>query len=601
MLTLTVTTLADEPAATSSQANETNDGDGLALREAIAVARQYVLEDADVEIVFAPSLAGGTAEVDIGPLVVDFDLAIHGDALGGGAGDVTIFGGTQVFPAAGIFEITGGSVSIDNLAITGAGLVGPGFSPEVSYLAGVTIGPDAVVDMHDVDITDNWYSTPGGRGGGIRNAGTLSLSEVNVIGNGAGWDIAGGAGGGIYNAGTLTMDTVEVSGNFASGRDVGDGAGIYNDGDLVAMASLIAENTGGHGAGMFNAGEATLINTTLALNSTSLTRFGDGSGIRNAGELNLIHATVAGHAGASGSAPEIQNTGTVNLANSIVFDGNGPGVDNEGGVGSLNLAGGNILGATVYSGTTPTGTTSSGQLFWSGVRLDSSAGPLRTINLRDAFTNPAVDAGDSSVAVDAGGAPLATDARGLARDVDIAMYGGGTGASVDLGAVERPTLTPELIVDGAPYRVYGHGWGQDDGEATITPDGSTLSLTTDAWKEISNFRLAADTVLSFDFSSTDEGEIQGIGLDIGGLLREERVFQLLGTQTYGRQDFVGQAEADGEVVHYEIALGELLSEYVGRRFELVFINDDDAKGGSDATFANISFETPPVAEDVPLA
>ena len=181
------------------------------------------------------------------------------------------------------------------------------------------------------------------------------------------------------------------------------------------------------------------------------------------------------------------------------------------------------------------------------------------------------------------------------------MYGGGAGASVDLGAVERPTLTPELIVDGAPYRVYGHGWGQDDGEATVTPDGRTLSLTTDGWKEISNFRLAADTVLSFDFSSTDEGEIQGIGLDIGGLLREERGFQLLGTQTYGRQDFAGQAEADGEVVHYEIALGELLSEYVGRRFELVFINDDDAKGGSDATFANISFETPSVAEDVPLA
>lgn len=596
MLTLTVTTLNDEPAGTTFESNEINDGDGLALREAIAVARQYVAEDAEVEIVFAPSLAGGTAEIDIGPLVVDFDVAIHGDALGGGAGDVTIFGGTQVFPAAGIFEITGGTVSLDNLTIEGAGNLGPEFFPDSSYLAGVSIGPDAVVDMRAVDIINNWYSLPYGRGGGIRNEGTLSLTDVNVIGNGAGWDIPGGEGGGIYNAGTLRMDTVEVSQNFASGRSVGYGAGIYNAGELEAVSSLIAENTGGLGAAMYNSGAALLINTTVALNSTALGRFGYGSGIRNEGELSLVHATVAGHYASAEPAPEISNIGTVNLTNSIVFEGNGPGVDNAGGAGTLNLAGGNIVGSTVYDGASAGATTHAGQLFWKGVALDQSAGPLRTINLRDAFTNPAVDAGSSALAVDASGAPLATDARGLARDVDIPMYGGGAGASVDLGAVERPTLTPELIVDGTAYRVYGHGWGQDGGEATITPDGSTLSLTTDAWKEISNFRLAADTVLSFDFSSTDEAEIQGIGIDLGGRIREERVFQLMGTQTYGRQDFNGLAEADGEAVHYEIPLGELLGEFVGRRFELVFINDDDARAGSNATFADISFAAPTPAE-----
>ena len=58
-------------------------------------------------------------------------------------------------------------------------------------------------------------------GGGINNAGTLTLSSDTLVNNSA------ALGGGVYNSGTLTLSNVTESGNLASGS----GSGIYSTGN----------------------------------------------------------------------------------------------------------------------------------------------------------------------------------------------------------------------------------------------------------------------------------------------------------------------------------------------------------------------------------
>ena len=73
----------------------------------------------------------------------------------------------------------------------------------------------------------------GAAGGGIRNAGTLALTDVRIVGNHSGNGGAavslpgdGGKGGGIYNeSGVLTMTNCVVTGNHA-GDAGGGGTGI---------------------------------------------------------------------------------------------------------------------------------------------------------------------------------------------------------------------------------------------------------------------------------------------------------------------------------------------------------------------------------------
>ncbi|UOM36245.1 hypothetical protein [Acuticoccus sp. I52.16.1] len=601
MITLTVTTLDDEAAGTTVATVEAVDGSGLSLREAVTVGAAY--DDASVEIVFAPRLAGGTIELEQGPLAIapgtasGYDLAIHGDPLGDGAGDITIFGGTQAYSAARIVDVAAGTnLALDDLRIEGAG---PAWAdgidyPDVGYLAGIGIAAGAVVEISDAEIVNGWFTQAYGEGGGIHNAGTLTLRDVDITGNGVGWDQAGGVGGGIYNAGTLTMERVEVSGNRASGRGMQQGGGIYNAGSLSATASLVAENGGGEGAGVYNVGDALFVNSTIALNSIRSSVYREGSGVDNGGALALVHSIVAGHY-SDRTSVEIENSGTATLTNSIVFESpaDGPGVAG----GTVHVLGGNIVGTNVYDGEAVTGAANPADIFRQGVALTDNGGPTRTINLDPTYANPAVDAGDASFSLGADGSPLVTDARGLPRDVDIAGLGGGAGRSVDLGPVERAYMAHELVIDGKGYRLRTFGEGGDEGSATVAPGGAGVTLEAGARKEVSTFKLTAGTVLSFDFAATDEGDLHAIGFDTAGPMDPDNVFQLLGTQTWGNQWAAGEASADGAVTHFEIPVGALVDpDLVGEFVDLVFITDDAAMGGADTTFADISLRQASAAE-----
>ena len=84
-------------------------------------------------------------------------------------------------------------------------------------------------------MSGNSANAPGRQyGGGIYNAGTLTLSGCIVSDNVAIADLAPAYGGGIYNAGTMKVSGCTFTGNIAGY----EGGGIYNAGTLTVRNSV---------------------------------------------------------------------------------------------------------------------------------------------------------------------------------------------------------------------------------------------------------------------------------------------------------------------------------------------------------------------------
>jgi hypothetical protein len=293
-------------------------------------------------------------------------------------------------------------------------------------------------------------------GGGISNAGILTLTNSTVSGN------ASSGGGGIYDVGTLTITNSTVSGNLS---EFG-GGGIYigYGGTLTLTDSTVSGNVAYYllaGGGILNKGTATLINTTVSGND--VTNAG-GGGIRNypSGIMTLANSTVSGNDGdfAPGG---ILNEGMLTLTNSTVsgnsnrygFDGvyaNGIRSASIGQTQSIN----SIIAAN--SNTNYGIENCSGPFVSNGNNLSDDttcfAAAGTDLVVADAMLGPLQDNGgptethdllDGSPAIDAGSPdcpPPATDQRGVARS---------QGAGCDIGAVE---FVPEpaswlMLVSGA--------------------------------------------------------------------------------------------------------------------------------------------------------
>ncbi len=131
-------------------------------------------------------------------------------------------------------------------------------------------------------------------GGGIHNAGTLTLNQSAVFSNSA------LVGGGLHNAGTLTLTQSAIHSNTVAVRYDGFGGlggGLYNEGTATIANSTLSGNTATHrygGGGLFNSGTATITNSTLSGNTA---RDGDGGGLAGwgGGTLYLQNSLVAGN------------------------------------------------------------------------------------------------------------------------------------------------------------------------------------------------------------------------------------------------------------------------------------------------------------------
>ncbi|MGB3466901.1 MAG: trypsin-like peptidase domain-containing protein, partial [Cyclobacteriaceae bacterium] len=121
-----------------------------------------------------------------------------------------------------------------------------------------------------------------------------------------------------------------------------------------------------------------------------------------------------------------------------------------------------------------------------------------------------------------------------------------------------------------------------DGSNSVSANGSAITLTNNTWKYIPlNYTVTQNTVIEFEFSSTNEGEIHAVGFEDDNNLTPARYFKVYGTQNYGVTNYDNYS---GGTVTYVIPVG---SSYTGSMSRLVFINDDDAGTGNNSTFSNV--------------
>ncbi|HQR34456.1 MAG TPA: CSLREA domain-containing protein, partial [Blastocatellia bacterium] len=278
------------------------------------------------------------------------------------------------------------------------------------------------VGISNLTITNGRTVSGQPGGGGINNAGTLSLANCVISGNSA----PDGGGGGIRSVGataSLTITNSTISGNNAGTG----GAGIVHAGGMLTILnSTISGNGGAVQAGglSFNSGTGVLTNCTISGNTASLWpggihHFGSSG---NSSSLLLTNCTVTDN-NSDGTHGGIltQDTGgaisvITQLKNTIVAGNDGPNLSKTGTNSAVTSLGNNLTsdnGGGFLNGT--------GDLINTNpllAALADNGGSTKTHLLQSG--SPAINAGSNT------GAP-ATDQRGVKRPV---------GANTDIGAVE---------------------------------------------------------------------------------------------------------------------------------------------------------------------
>jgi CSLREA domain-containing protein len=304
------------------------------------------------------------------------DTAMGNGCADGQGTDTIIFDPTVFVPGGPQEQI---DIGDNELFITAANggltITGPG-ADELSLNAGNArifdvAGFTNPVTITGMKITGGNLEDPDGdqMGGGILNAGALTLTDVEVSGNGvlaralATTDVHA-RGGGIYNdtGGQLTLNNTTVSGNTAEARNLqtddstafAEGGGIYNKGALHIHSSRIAGNDAtarddngatspaaqAIGGGLRSTLPFDADHTTFIDNKASATSFAGlgatarGGGIASSESAGLVLSTVAKNltevvANAGGAVKTqtgggINHDGATNLdltASTIAFNG----------------------------------------------------------------------------------------------------------------------------------------------------------------------------------------------------------------------------------------------------------------------------------------
>ncbi len=408
-------------------------------------------------------------------------------------------------------------------------------------------GADTIVLTGDVtlDLVDSF------------DTGTPRLtSEVTIRGNGHTIERSSVAGTPKFRifwvrpAGDLTIKDTTIRNGFAPLSS--DGGGIYNEGKLSLVHSILASNTaeqvGGaiysgtsatlllvgsgvesntavvFGGGIMNYGAATIIDSYVSLNRSS---FGGGVLLNLLGEMTLVRTLVTFN---EPVGIELQG-GTLHLTNGAIARNFGLGLSNSGGTATLlhSTIAGNWNGALVNA-------TSGGTLTVTGSIVAENTGSNCSGTITDAGSNLVDDATcapmpptppaqlnldpvtlylySPSVAINAAGdCGLLTDGRGALRD-----------ASCDIGAYEYGADDQYEISgsEGSDDTCYGHAVGFGRGERHLhTADfsdwvwfqpveGATYEI------ETSNLFGGSDTVLELWSDCTppqlDEDDDGGTGL-----------------------------------------------------------------------------------------
>ena len=304
----------------------------------------------------------------------------------------------------------------------------------------------------DLDITHDL--TVRGAGADVTTIDAASLDRVFHVPAGVTVELidltmAGGdpqaEGGGIFNAGTLTLTRCQVTGSTATS---GGGALTNATGGIAnIVSSTLFGNSADSGGAIDNQGTLTIVNSTISGNEATA----NGGGIDSqAGTTTITNATVAENSAATGGG--IANSATVTLLNTIVAD-NSATTDAD------------FSGTVVSSGTNLIGSVgaSTGWIASDLVDTDPLLGPLQdntggTLTHALLIDSPAIDAGTDTEAP-------TEDQRGIDRPQDAAP---GPASTILLYSAEMDTDPGWTFDPGiAPYQWE---WGVPLGEGSHSGD-----------------------------------------------------------------------------------------------------------------------------------
>jgi CSLREA domain-containing protein len=289
------------------------------------------------------------------------------------------------------------------------------------------VGSGARATAIDGGQVDRVFSVPSG--------GELDLSAVTVKGG----KVTNDSGGGINSAGSVSLTDVAVTGNGSE-----DGGGIASTGSLALVRTTVSGNVATGSGGGIDAtrvsaqfpGAITLTNSTLSWNRSA----GRGAGVANSGgTVRLQSSTIAGNDGGSGNGRGLDlDDATAVVANSVIA-GNLDGDCRAVAGGSIGSQGGN-LASEAACGFGPAVDPRLGPLADNGGQTDTQALPAGS---------PAIDAGTGP------GCP-ATDQRGQPRPRGAACDSGAFEVQPALADAVAPLLT-SLAVSNRVFRVDRRG------------------------------------------------------------------------------------------------------------------------------------------------
>ncbi|WP_378187838.1 T9SS type A sorting domain-containing protein [Aquimarina sp. W85] len=171
-----------------------------------------------------------------------------------------------------------------------------------------------------------------------------------------------------------------------------------------------------------------------------------------------------------------------------------------------------------------------------------------------------------------------------------AVTGSGTNGwqsdiAIDAISIQNGSGNPNPVcesIDFNDFAISSFDTQDTAGDFSIGNGGASLSLTNNTWKYIPvNYTVTSSTVIEFEFSSTSQGEIHGIGFEDDNTLTATRYFKVHGSQNYGVTNYDNYTSG---TVTYVIPVGAF---YTGNMDRIVFINDNDAGTGNTSTFSNV--------------
>ncbi|MEM1185722.1 MAG: LamG-like jellyroll fold domain-containing protein [Planctomycetota bacterium] len=168
-------------------------------------------------------------------------------------------------------------------------------------------------------------------------------------------------------------------------------------------------------------------------------------------------------------------------------------------------------------------------------------------------------------------------------DVEFAIEAGDDatvdeGETVELGVAITYSQLPEPAIDFGSIEINSHGGSSQDTDLSYTTEDTTIHLDGNGWKSIPMpITITADTILELEFRVGEPGEIQGIGFDSDGNVRNDNsstTFRLDGTQDWGIEIEPIEGEPTEGWATYRIHVGE---HFTGDFDRLILVNDDDAQ------------------------